>query len=320
MLMIESKTLSKLERVPLREAWKHEAGDFTPWLAEEENLNTLVDALGLGELELVATEHPVGDFKLDILCNDGDGPVIIENQLEKTNHNHLGQLIAYAAGIGAKKVIWIAESFRPEHSSALQFLNDNTTEDLSFFAVEVELWRIGDSSLAPKFEVVVKPNDWVKSGREQARAASSASSPTKQLQLKFWTALVEYLSSNAPNIRPQKPRPQHWLNNSIGRAGFGLNITANTRDERLGVEIWMPGANAKKHFANLVSQRKSIEEALGFELDWQELPNALACRIVTWYPDASIEDESRWQEYLEWLAKRLGKMDQIFRPIIRSLP
>ena len=113
------KNLSKLERVPLREAWKHEAGDFTPWLAEEENLNTLVDALGLGELELVATEHPVGDFKLDILCNDGDGPVIIENQLEKTNHSHLGQIIAYASGIGAKKVIWIAESFRPEHSSAL---------------------------------------------------------------------------------------------------------------------------------------------------------------------------------------------------------
>jgi hypothetical protein len=314
-----SKNLSKLERVPLRDAWKHEANEFTPWLAETDNLNALSDALGLSELVLVATEHWVGDFKLDILCTDGDEQVIIENQLEKTNHTHLGQIIAYAAGVGAKKVIWMAESFRPEHAAALQFLNDNTTDDLNFFAVEVELWRIGDSPLAPKFEVVVKPNDWVKSGREQVRAAA-ATSPTKQLQQKFWMALIEYLTAKAPQIRPQKPRPQHWLNNSIGRAGFGLNITANTRDERLGVEVWIPGAEAKKHFANLSSQKKDIEGKLGFELDWQELPDAKACRIASWYPHASIEEESRWGEYLEWLTQRLIKMDQVFRPIVRALP
>ena len=145
--MSTKKILSKLERVPLREAWKHEASDvsdFTPWLAETDNLNALADALGISELVLVATEHWVGDFKLDILCTDGDEQVIIENQLEKTNHAHLGQIIAYAAGVNAKKVIWIAESFRTEHAAALQFLNDNTTDNLNFFAVEVELlenWR-----------------------------------------------------------------------------------------------------------------------------------------------------------------------------------
>src|SRR5512145_3279244 len=108
-------SLSKLERVPLREAWKHEGGEFTPWLAEADNINSLADALGVSELVLVAVEHWVGDFKLDILCTDGDEQVIIENQLEETNHRHLGQLLAYAAGVGAKKVIWVAESFRPEH-------------------------------------------------------------------------------------------------------------------------------------------------------------------------------------------------------------
>jgi hypothetical protein len=313
------KNLSKLERVPLREAWRHEANDFTPWLAEADNLDALADALGLSELVLVATEHWVGDFKLDILCTDGDDQVIIENQLEKTNHSHLGQLIAYAAGVGAKKVIWVAESFRHEHASALQFLNDNTTDDLNFFAVEVELWRIGDSPLAPKFEVVVKPNEWVKSGREQARAASSTT-PTKQLQQKFWMALIEKLAVSAPQIRPQNPRPQHWLNNSIGRSGFGLNITANTRDERLGVELWIPGTDAKKNFNNLVVQKQSIEQQLGFELDWQELPDALACRIATWYPNAPIEDESRWGEYLDWLMQRLVIMDKVLRPIVKALP
>lgn len=314
-----TKKLSKLERVPLRKAWEHEASDFTPWLAETENLNALAIKLGLSELVHVATEHWVGDFKLDILCTDGDEQVIIENQLEKTNHSHLGQIIAYAAGVGAKKVIWVAESFRPEHASALQFLNDNTTEDLSFFAVEVELYRIGDSPLAPNFEVVVKPNDWTKSGREQAKAASSTS-PTKVLQQKFWMALIDKLASDAPKIRPQKPRPQHWLNNSIGRSGFGLNITANTRDERIGVELWIPGAEAKRHFANLLEKKGEIETKLGFELDWQELPDAKACRIASWYPQASIEEEGRWNEYMEWITKRLLKMDEVFRPIVKALP
>jgi hypothetical protein len=317
--MTTKKNLSKLERVPLREAWKHEAGEFTPWLAQAENLDALAQALGVSELELASTEQRVGDFKLDILCTDGDQQVIIENQLAETDHKHLGQILAYAAGVGARKVIWVAESFRPEHAAALRFLNDNTTGDLSFFGVQVELWRIGDSPLAPKFEVVVKPDDWVKTGREQARAASSAS-PTKQLQLKFWAALIDRLAKNAPQIRPQKPRPQHWLNNSIGRSGFGLNITANTRDERICVQLWMPGEEAKAHFAALLAQRDTIERALGFELDWQELPDAKACRIAAYCPNASIEDESRWDEYLRWLEQRLVVMDRVLRPIVKALP
>lgn len=317
--MSTNRSLSKLERVALREAWRHEANEFTPWLAQVENLNMLADALGLSELVSVATEHWVGDFKLDILCTDGDDQVVIENQLEETNHKHLGQILAYAAGVGAKKVIWVAESFRPEHATALEFLNDNTTEELAFFGVQIELWRIGDSPMAPKFEVVVKPNDWAKSGRVQARAAADAS-PTKQLQQKFWIALIDKLAKTAPQIRPQKPRPQHWLNNTIGRSGFELNITANTRDERIGVELWIPGAEAKKHFANLIKLKNDIESKLGFELDWQELPDALACRIVSWYPHASIEDENRWDEYLDWIIQRLVKMDQVLRPVVKALP
>ncbi|CAJ0718222.1 hypothetical protein LMG7143_04333 [Ralstonia thomasii] len=140
--------LARLERVNLREAWKHEAGEFTPWLAQDDNLQLLAQALGLSEIELVATEHPVGDFKVDILCSDDDGEIIIENQLEPTDHRHLGQIVTYAAGVDAKKVIWVAESFRPEHLAALEFLNQNTTGSLNFFAAEIELWRIAESPLA----------------------------------------------------------------------------------------------------------------------------------------------------------------------------
>lgn len=313
-----TKNLSKLERVSLRAAWKHEASDFTPWLAEEENLTSLADALGLPELAIVATEHWVGEFKLDILCTCEDEQVVIENQLEKTNHNHLGQILTYAAGVGARKVIWVAESFRPEHIAALEFLNENTTEDLNFFAVEIELWRIGESPLAPKFEVVVRPNDWSKNGREQAKAATNAT-PTKQRQLRLWTELIEKLSKEAPHIKPQKPRPQHWLNNSIGRAGFNLNLTANYRDDKLGVEVYIHHQESKKFFQCLLEQKTSIEERLGFELDWQELPDAHASRIASWRPDSPLESEAQWPAYLDWYVQRLVKMNTVFRPIIQSL-
>jgi hypothetical protein len=317
--MTNPPLLSKLERVPLREAWKHEASDFTPWLAEDDNLQALAEALGISELELVATEHQVGDFKLDILCTDGDEQVIIENQLEETDHKHLGQILAYAAGVDARKVIWVAESFRLEHIAALQFLNINTTEELSFFAVQIELWQIGDSPLAPKFEVMAKPNNWARAGREQARAIAT-SSPTKQLQFRFWTALVERLNSEAPQIRPNKPGPYHWLNTAIGRSGFGLNIRANTRDGRLGVELYLSGNEAKQHFANLLPQKDEIESVLGFPLDWQELPAKTASRIVSWYSDAFLEDEGRWADYQDWLIKRLVAMERVLRPRVRTLP
>ncbi|WP_411870923.1 DUF4268 domain-containing protein [Vulcanococcus limneticus] len=317
--MTNPPPLSKLKRVPLREAWKHEASDFTPWLAEDDNLQALAEALGISELELVATEHLVGDFKLDILCTDGDQQVVIENQLAETDHRHLGQILTYAAGVDARKVIWVAESFRTEHIAALQYLNVNTTEDLSFFAVQIELWQIGDSPLAPKFEVVAKPNNWARAGREQARAAST-NSPTKQLQLKFWTALVEHLAKAAPQIRPAKPGPYHWLNTSMGRSGIGLNITVNTREERLGVELYLSGSEAKQRFAQLLLLKDEIEAALGFTLDWQQLPNKTASRIASWCNDASLEDETRWGEYQTWLTQSLVAMEQVLRPRVRSLP
>ena len=213
----------------------------------------------------------------------------------------------------------MAESFRSEHAAALDFLNDNTTGELNFFAVEVELWRIGNSPLAPKFEVVVKPNDWTKTNRQQARAATT-NSPTKQLQLKFWKALIEKLALDAPHIRPQKPRPQHWLNNSIGRAGFGLNFTVNTREDRLGVELWMPDEKAKQHFANLLKQKNDIETQLGFSLDWQELPESKASRIAVWRQNSSLDDEELWPEYLMWFTGKVMQLDTVFRPMIKKLP
>lgn len=311
--------LGRLERVNLRAAWKHEAGEFTPWLAQDENLQLLAEALGLPELELVATEHPVGEFKVDILCTDDAGKVIVENQLERTNHTHLGQILTYAAGVDAKKVVWVAEAFRPEHVAALEFLNQNTTEDLNFFAVEVELWRIADSPMAPSFNVVVKPNDWSKAERESARAAATAT-PTKQLQQQFWTALVHYIEAHKVPVRPQKPMPQHWLNsNPLGRSGIRVVSTVNSRDRRLGAEIYISHTQAKEMFQKLLAKREAIEGELGFARDWQELPDSHASRIAVFRPDSDLADEAAWPAYCAWLADKLARLSATLRPRVLEI-
>jgi hypothetical protein len=311
--------LSRLERLNLRAAWKHEAGEFTPWLAQEENLNLLADALGLPELELVATEHPVGDFKVDILCTDDGGEVIIENQLERTNHTHLGQILTYAAGVGARKVVWVAESFRPEHVAALEFLNQNTTENLDFFAVEVELWRIADSPMAPNFKVVVKPDGWSKAGRESARAAATTS-PTKQLQHRFWAGLVQHIEAHRLPLRPQRAAPQHWLNlHRLGRSGFKIAATVHSRERRIGVEVYIWHDEAKEMFQKLLAQREAIESELGFALDWQELPDKSACRIAVFRPDVDLADEAAWPGCFEWLVDKARRLSEAFRPRVKGL-
>jgi hypothetical protein len=310
--------LAQLKRINVREAWKNEATDFTPWLAQAENLNQLADALGLSELELVQTEYLVGDFKLDILCTDDEGEIIVENQLEKTNHTHLGQIITYAAGVGAKKVVWVAESFRPEHVAALDFLNQNTTNELNFFAVEITLWRIADSPMAPSFNVVVKPNNWSKSNRESARAATTAT-PTKLLQMKFWTDWVAHLEAARSTLKPHKPGPKHWQTFALGKAGLHMSASINSRESRLGMEIYIHHQEAKKYFSQLAAQKAAIESQLGFALDWRELPEKDACRILIYKNDAPLEKQEAWKDYFVWLTDTAQKMDKVFRPLVRTL-
>lgn len=310
--------LGKLERIPLRKAWAHEAGEFTPWLAQADNLTLLAESLGLSELELVGTEHPVGDFKVDILCTDDGGKVIIENQLEKTNHTHLGQILTYAAGVGARKVIWLAEAFRTEHVAALEFLNQHTTDELDFFAVEIELWRIGDSPMAPSFNVVVKPNDWAKTGQQNAKAAATTT-PTKQRQLKFWTGWQAWLQAKGSTLRTQKPLPQHWTNIALGRSGIHLAATVNSRESRVGMEVYIDHDNSKSMFKQLQAHQVEVDTALGAKLEWMELPDGHACRILQVRPDSPLESEDQWPAYYAWLEQAALRMSEVFRPLVKEL-
>ena len=178
----------------------------------EDNLSVLAKALDM-ELEPVALETNVGPFRADILCRNADGGawVLIENQLERTDHTHLGQLLTYAAGLHAVTICWIAESFTDEHRAALDWLNEITDDRFRFFGLEVELWQIGSSLRAPRFNVVSKPNNWSRSVAEMARPDGKNVTPTQQLQREFWAALMQRLDERKGLVRSKKPQPQSWM-------------------------------------------------------------------------------------------------------------
>ena len=309
------KSFGKLTQVELREYWKNEAGDFTPWLVEEENLALLGRAIQMN-LELMGSEQSVGDFKVDILAKDIDSNqyVVIENQLEKTNHNHLGQLLTYAAGHSAKAVVWIADKIREEHRKALDWLNEKTAEGVSFFGLEMELWRIGDSKAAPKFNLVSQPNDWVK--RIVQSDSRSELTETKFLQQSFWTGLVEYMKENKTPLSLQKPSPQHWYTFTVGRTGFWISLTVNSRLKQIGCELFI--RETQSGFMELKEDKEKIEEELGTELEWKELPNRKGSRIVQ-YISADFQNKEKWPQLFEWLKERSEAFYKVFHKRVQNL-
>ena len=311
-------SLGSLKKVDVRHIWQTEAQHFTPWLAQ--NLDILAETLDM-ELEIEAQEKNVGPFRADILCRDtlDKSWVLIENQLERTDHLHLGQLLTYASGLKAVTIIWVSTHFTEEHRSALDWLNNITDDQFKFFGLEVELWQIGDSPVAPKFNIVSKPNDWSRSVGQAARQIETGTlTDIKAAQLEFWTQLAEKLKENS-HIRPQKPMPQHWAVFRIGRSGFHMSGLHNTRDKCIGVELYINHQNAKDFYNQLYAQKNDIEAEIGHELIWKELPNKSASRVILYLRDVDPMDRSRWDEYQDWLIKYIEAFDRTFRNRIRNL-
>ncbi|MGB0843856.1 MAG: DUF4268 domain-containing protein [Alphaproteobacteria bacterium] len=313
-------TLGRLEKVEVRDIWKTEDQDFTPWLAREENISLLGDALGL-ELEVEAEEKPVGPFRADILCKDvgNDSWVLIENQLERTDHKHLGQLMTYAAGLKAVTIVWIATRFTDEHRKALDWLNDITDETFRFFGLEVELWQIGNSPVAPKFNIVSKPNEWSKAViAATKRIANEALTETTKMQLAYWQGLQAHLNDKS-HIRTHKPFPVSWTTASVGRTGTNLGAVCNTRKNLIGIELYLSGKNAKQFFAELENDKPEIEQQLGFRLEWHFLPTKRDSRIIIYQENSSLVDEARWSSYFQWMTEKLEAFDRVFRPRVKLL-
>lgn len=309
--------LGKLKKVELRQAWPHEASDFTLWLAREENLRALSDEVGF-DVTHVQTEAAVGKFNVDILAKEeGTGrKIIIENQLEVTNHDHLGKVITYAAGHDAGAIIWVVKDVREEHRKAVDWLNDHTDESVEFFLLKIELWQIADSPFAPKFEMVCKPNDWAKAVKESAGAGEQ--SETKLKQLAFWSELKEFAKERAPQLRFQKSYPQHWTNLSIGSSDAHLAFTVRSKEKLIGVELYIP-AN-KELFACLAQDKEGIREELALteEIEWMELPEKKASRVRVSRP-GDFADESKREEQFEWLLVVAEKFRKVFSTRLKAL-
>lgn len=298
--------LGKIKRVTdLRSVWHHEAKDFSKWLAQENNLMQLSEAIGV-DIVLEELESSVGSFNVDLYAiEEGtDRRIIIENQLEDTNHDHLGKLITYASGKGAEVIVWIVKRARDEHRQAIEWLNQNTGVKIGFFLVEIELWQIDDSAIAPKFNVVERPNDWAK----QMKNVDSLSD-TKQLQLNFWQQLSETIKSTemyANEFSPRKAQPQHWYDLSVGSSSYHVGLTVNTQKNRLGAEIYIP--DDKEKFAMFKLHSKEIEEIVGSKLEWREATKAT--RIIT-LQSYNISDENQWTQAIEWLLHKALLFKQV---------
>ncbi len=307
--------LSKLKKIDLREEWKHEATDFTNWLAQDENLLLLSEEIGI-DISLVQTEASVGKFSVDILAEeDNTGrKIVIENQLEATDHDHLGKIITYASGFDAEIVIWIVKDVRDEHKQAVDWLNEHTDERINIFAIRMELWQIGNSPYAPKFYVVSKPNDWAKAIKKST--LQSDLSDRKLMQLEFWTRFKEYASEHRTTLRLRKAYPQHWYDISIGNSKSHLSLVVDADNEQIRCEFYIP--DSKPLFNVLYDTKDAIESNLLHELEWMELEGKKASRIRTMHT-IDVANNVNWEACFQWLMDTGHQFQMVFSDQLKKL-
>lgn len=308
--------LSKLKKIDLREEWKHEASDFTNWLAQDENLQLLSEEIGI-DISLVQTEASVGKFSVDILAEeDNTGrKIVVENQLEMTNHDHLGKIITYASGFDAEIVIWIVKDVRDEHKQAVDWLNEHTDDKINIFAIRMELWQIGDSSYAPKFHIVSKPNDWAKAIKKSA-SRSSDLSDRKLMQLEFWTQFKEYASAHNSSLRLRKAYPQHWYDISIGNSKSHLALIVDADNEQIRCEFYIP--DSQPLYDVLRERKESIESKLPYELEWMALEGKKASRIRTIHT-IDVADNANWEASFQWLMETAQQFQAVFADQMKKM-
>lgn len=302
--------LEKLEPVNIKEIWKHEAHEFTPWLAQEENMELLSETLGLS-LEVTNVEQSVGRFYADIVCkNTGNNSnVLIENQLERTDHKHLGQIFTYAAGLDAVTIIWIAPQFTDEHKAAIDWLNKITSNEFSFFGIEIEVWQIGDSAKAPKFNIISQPNDWTRLIKQRSSSSSNASNgvnDASELQIQklhFWEGFKNYLADNDSPIRCQKPSLRSWMWHSIGKTGLAQSsnvIGLDKNAQEIRVQFVIHDDPDGSRLEQLQALLPNLAETLGEKVEWvTNADDSKRSKInitlrIQWTDEAFVMDAYQW--------------------------
>lgn len=305
--------LGKLQEVDIRTLWSHEQYDFSEWLSKAENLELLNEAIGL-TLSEVEKEVYVGAYRCDLVGVDettGD-KVIIENQLEQSNHDHLGKIITYASGLDAKVVVWIVKEAREEHRSAIEWLNNNTSEKLNFFLIEIHAYQIGDSLCAPKFEIVEKPNGFIKNAKTQSGSGEYNKSQGERIE--FWTRFNEVLVERGKPFNMRKPTTDHWYDIAIGTSDAHISLTLVNKDGCVGVELYI--SDNKDLFDKLYSQKDEIEDQLGLEPDWQRLDGKKASRVLYRMPGLNFDDHSNYDQLMNEMIDKAVLFAKVFKKFI----
>jgi len=303
--------MGKFERIELREVWAHEAQNFSQWLAQEENLSILSDAIDI-DIILEELESPVGSFSVDLSATEENTgrKIIIENQLEGTDHDHLGKIITYASGKDAEIVIWIVKRARDEHRRAVEWLNEHTDANIGFFLLEIEVWKIDNSSPAPKFNVVERPNDWTKTLKTKKDLTK-----TTKLQLEFWQAFKDYAflkNDFSSQFSPRKAQAKNSYRLSTGSSSYFFRLKVDTQKHTLGISIYIK--DNKELFEKIKSNFSDIEEELGVELS-SNIGDKDCTIIVTNSGDIKVQSE-KWTEYFDWYCDMLIKLKKIVKKYV----
>ena len=287
--------IGKLKEVDIRELWKHEQYDFSEWLSKKENIENLNEILGLTLVD-ISKETYVGSYRCDLFAKDETTgiKVIIENQLEISNHDHLGKIITYASGLDAKVVVWIVKEAREEHRSAIEWLNNNTNSNVNFFLIEIHAYKIGNSDSAPMFQVIEQPNDFIKNNK--SINSNDTMNKSQSQRVEFWNQFNNVIIVRGRPFNVRKATTDHWYNVAIGTSDAHIAITLINKDSVIGVELYI--TDNKELFDRLYQQKEDIENDLGFKLDWRRLNNSKASRIVTFIKGLNFDDHSNYNDLM----------------------
>lgn len=301
--------LGRLKEVDIRELWAHEQYNFSNWLAKEENIELLNETVGL-TLTDIDKEVYVGSYRCDLVAVDEttDVKIIIENQLDSTDHDHLGKIITYASGLDANVIIWIVKEAREEHKSAIEWLNNNMAKEISFFLLEIKAYRIGDSLPAPMFKVVEKPNDFIKSNKS---VKDGDLSKTQAERLNFWTEFNRVVTENGKPFNVRKATTDHWYDVAIGTSDAHISITLVNKDGTIGVELYV--RDCKDLFDNLYEHKEEIENKLGFNMHWERLDDKKASRIKSYIPGLNFNKQGNYPELMNLVIERVVKVRDVFK-------
>lgn len=305
--------IEKLTEVNIKELWKHEQHDFSNWLAKEENIKLIDDIIGLTLVD-INKEVYVGSYRCDIVATDettGDR-VIIENQLEASDHDHLGKVITYASGLGAKVAVWIVKQAREEHRSAIEWLNNNTSDDLSFFLLELHAYKIGDSNPAPKFEIVEKPNGFIKASKKTKTSGDIGKAEAERLE--FWEAFNDAIIRNGKPFNVRKATTDHWYDVAIGTSEAHISITLVNKESVIGVELYIN--DNKDLFDRLYDQKELIESEIGFTFDWRRLDEGKAARVVHYIKGLDFDNHSNYVELMNEVIDKVIAARKVFKKFI----